>query len=317
MRFAVLGAGAIGGVVGGRLAEHGHETVLIARGQQYAAIRERGLQVESPDAVAAIDVPVVDHPARIKWTADDVVLLTVKTQDTVSALCDLAAVAPADAPIVCMQNGVESERLAARWFARVYGVCVMCPTTYLIPGVVQAWSSPTTGILDIGRYPAGVDAATAAIAAALRTSTFTPRRRHDIMRWKYGKLVMNLGNAVEAICGPPARHGPIGATWRGAKASRASLRPGLTTSRKKRTQLAAVLSCNWGRSRGRRGKADRPGRACSDERTASRLTTSTEKSCFSGGSTASRRRSTGSCSASRTRWRARVHRRERCRPKIS
>jgi 2-dehydropantoate 2-reductase len=214
MRFVVFGAGAIGGVIGARLAEHGHDTALIARGQQYAAIRERGLRVESPAAVATINVPVVDHLARVKWTADDVVLLTVKTQDTVPALCDLAAVAPADVPIVCMQNGVASERLALRWFARVYGVCVMCPTTYLTPGVVQAWSSPTTGILDIGRYPAGVDAAADAIAAALRTSTFNSEARHDIMRWKYGKLVMNLGNAVEAICGPPARHGTIGALAR-------------------------------------------------------------------------------------------------------
>ncbi len=210
MRFVIFGAGAIGGVVGGRLAEHGHAVVLIARGAHSAAIRERGLRLESPDAVATIDVSVVDHPRQIDWTTDDVVLLAVKTQDTLAALGDLAAVAPAGVPVVCMQNGVESERLALRWFARVYGVCVMCPTTYLTPGVVQAWSSPTTGILDVGRCPAGVDDVAEAIASAFRASTFCSEVRHDIMRWKYGKLLMNLGNAVEAICGPAARSGPIG-----------------------------------------------------------------------------------------------------------
>lgn len=214
MRFIVFGAGAVGGVVGGRLAEHGHAVVLVARGEQYAAIRERGLRVESAGAVATVDAPVVDHPARIIWAADDVVLLAMKTQDAEPALRDLAAVAPPDVPIVCVQNGVENERLALRWFSRVYGVCVLCPTSYLTPGVVQAWSSPTTGILDIGRYPAGVDDVAEGVAAAFRASTFSSEIRHDIMRWKYGKLLSNLGNAVEAICGPRARFGPIGALAR-------------------------------------------------------------------------------------------------------
>lgn len=209
MRFVVFGAGAVGGVVGGRLAEHGHEVVLVARGEHHAAMQERGLRVESPDVAATIKAPVVDHPAQIAWTANDVVLLTVKTQDALPALRDLAAVASSDVPVVCVTNGVESERLALRWFARVYGVCVMCPTTYLTPGVVQAWSSPTTGILDVGRYPSGVDDVAESSAAALRASTFSAQPRRDIMRWKYGKLLMNLGNAVEAICGPAARQSPL------------------------------------------------------------------------------------------------------------
>jgi 2-dehydropantoate 2-reductase len=214
MRFVVFGAGAIGGVVGGRLAEHDHAVVLIARGAQYAAISVHGLRVASPDGMATVNVPVVEHPAALEWSADDIVLLTVKTQDALPALCDLAAVAPPDVPIVCMQNGVTTECMALRWFARAYGVCVMCPTTYLTPGVVQAWSSPTTGILDVGRYPAGADDVSEVIATAFRASTFSCATRHDIMRWKYGKLLMNLGNAVEAVCGPPARSGPITAMAR-------------------------------------------------------------------------------------------------------
>ena len=48
MRFVVYGAGAIGGVVGGRLHTAGHEVVLIARGAQLEAIRERGLRLDDP-----------------------------------------------------------------------------------------------------------------------------------------------------------------------------------------------------------------------------------------------------------------------------
>ena len=72
-RFVIFGAGAVGGVVGARLAAHGHDVVFIARGGQCAAIRERGLRVESPDAAVASSVPCVDHPTQISWTADDIV----------------------------------------------------------------------------------------------------------------------------------------------------------------------------------------------------------------------------------------------------
>jgi 2-dehydropantoate 2-reductase len=42
------------------------------------------------------------------------------------------------------------------------------------------------------------------IAAAFETATFQSVARGDIMRWKYRKLILNLGNAVEAVCGPEA-----------------------------------------------------------------------------------------------------------------
>jgi len=90
----------------------------------------------------------------------------------------------------------------------------MCPAGYLTPGIVQAWTYPVSGLLDIGRYPAGSDETAKAIAAALSTSTFQSEVRPDIMRWKYGKLLMNLGNAIEALCGIPARSGPIPAMAR-------------------------------------------------------------------------------------------------------
>jgi 2-dehydropantoate 2-reductase len=205
MRFVVFGAGGVGGVVGGRLAQHGPSVALIARGQHYEAIRMNGLRLESPDEVARLDLPVFDHPARLTWTEDDIVLLAMKTQDTRAALDQLAAVAPPSIPIVCLQNGVANERMALRRFANVYGVCVYCAAGHLVPGVVQAWSVPTTGILDIGRYPSGADGLAEEVAAAFRASTFHADVRPDIMRWKYRKLLMNLGNAVEALCGSAAR----------------------------------------------------------------------------------------------------------------
>jgi 2-dehydropantoate 2-reductase len=202
VRFVVYGAGAIGGVIGGRLAEHGHDVVLIARGAHYEAIRDRGLTIETPDGSTTHAVAVVDHPARAGITEDDAVILAMKSQDTLDALRALAAAAPESTPLLCAQNGVENERVALRFFANVYGVCVMCPASHLVPGVVQAYSTPIPGLLHLGRLPAGVDATAETVATALRDATFVSDARPDIMRWKYTKLLMNLGNAAEAAFAP-------------------------------------------------------------------------------------------------------------------
>ena len=151
-------------------------------------------------------IPAVSDPAQVQWSDDDdtVVLLAVKGQHTDHALSQLAG-APAPTPVVCMQNGVENERRALRHFPNTYGMCVMCPATQLRPGVVQVHSVPVSGLLDLGRYPAGVDDRGRAIADAIATTTFQSVARADIMRWKYRKLLMNLANAVEALCGPEGR----------------------------------------------------------------------------------------------------------------
>ena len=136
------------------------------------------------------------------------VLLAVKGQHTDHALTQLA-VAPAATPVVCMQNGVENERRVLRHFPNTYGMCVMCPATQLRPGVVQLHSAPVSGLLDLGRFPSGVDAAGQAITDAIDATTFESVARPDIMRWKYRKLLMNLANAVEALSGPEHRFGPL------------------------------------------------------------------------------------------------------------
>jgi hypothetical protein len=61
----------------------------------------------------------------------------------VEALAALDAAGANGVPVACAQNGVESERLALRRRADVYGVCVMCPAAHLRPGVVQAFSVPS------------------------------------------------------------------------------------------------------------------------------------------------------------------------------
>jgi 2-dehydropantoate 2-reductase len=222
LRFVIHGAGAIGGVVGGRLHQSGHDVLLIARGAHYRAIARDGLRLESPEESVVLDIAVAEHPSAVAWREDDVVLLSTKTQDTAGALAALADVAPTQVPIVCVQNGVENERLALRTFANVYGALVMAPTAHLEPGVVQAYSTPLSGGIDVGRYPDGIDATAEQVTAALAVSRFSSLTRPQIMRWKYAKLLTNLGNVTQALFGEDADDGEL--TGPAREEGRAALR---------------------------------------------------------------------------------------------
>jgi 2-dehydropantoate 2-reductase len=202
MRFVVYGAGAIGGVIGARLTQSGQDVVLIARGSHAAALQRRGLRLETPDGADVLMIRTVETPADLDWKPDDLAIMAMKSQDTAAAAQALAQSARPDVAIVSAQNGVSNERVLSRWFDRVYGMCVMCPAAHLEPGVVQAHSMPVTGLLDLGRFPSGADEVAAEVSLALEGATFRSVVRPDIMRWKYRKLVMNLGNAVQALCGP-------------------------------------------------------------------------------------------------------------------
>jgi 2-dehydropantoate 2-reductase len=200
MRFVIYGAGAIGGVVGARLHQAGHEVALIARGAHLEAIQRDGLTLTTPAEQVTLEIPAASDPAQLGvGAADDVVLLAVKSQDTAGALQSLRAAGAADVPIVCLQNGVENERVCARLFADVYGAVVMAPADHLRPGHVESYGAQASGIIDVGRYPTGTDPRCEAICTALSGSRFHSEPSADVMRRKYAKLLRNLGNAVGAL----------------------------------------------------------------------------------------------------------------------
>jgi 2-dehydropantoate 2-reductase len=156
MRYIIVGAGAIGGTIGGRLFEAGHEVVLVARGPHLDALRAHGLRLVTPDGEAALPILAVGQPAELDLRDGDVLVLAVKTQD--------------------------AEAVLAEW----------------------AWRPVRGGTLPIGRYPSGTDAMAAQIGADLDQSRFLAPVSADVMRWKYGKLLGNLNNAIEAVCGHDA-----------------------------------------------------------------------------------------------------------------
>ena len=204
MRFIVVGLGAVGGTVAALLRRAGYDVVGIARGAHLEAIRANGLTLATPRETVVSKFPAYGSIYEIAPGSDDAVVLAMKTQDTAAALGAAAAAGFDGARIVCLQNGLENERLALRRFADVYGVCVVLPSAYDTPGCVEDFGDPHPGILDIGRWPAGQDKVSQEIAAAFRQAGFKSESVSDIQRLKAGKLLMNLGNAIELACGPGA-----------------------------------------------------------------------------------------------------------------
>jgi 2-dehydropantoate 2-reductase len=208
MHYVIIGAGAVGGAIGGKLHQHGHQVTLVTRGPHLAAVQEHGLLLATPDGEERLGVPAVAGPDEVELAPDSVLVLAMKSQDTPAALAAWAdapvrggGVAADRLPVLCAQNGVANERVALRRFARVYGVCLWLPATFLEPGTVIAAGYPRTGMLHIGRFPDGVDATAERVAADLSASGFLTRVRPDVMRWKYGKLLANLSNGPGALFG--------------------------------------------------------------------------------------------------------------------
>jgi 2-dehydropantoate 2-reductase len=198
VRFVILGAGAVGGTIGGRLADAGHDVALVARGPHAEALREYGLRLATPERVISVALPVAESAAELGLQDDDVLVLATKTHQTLEIL---DALPRRDLPVVCAQNGVANERMALRRCSEVYGMVVMLPAVHLEPGRVDAQGTPYSGLLDVGRYPSGVDATARTVARALSQSGFVSKAVPDVMRWKHAKLLRNLGNAIEALCG--------------------------------------------------------------------------------------------------------------------
>lgn len=204
MRYLVFGAGGIGGTIGGKLAAAGFEVGLIARGEHLDVLERHGLSLRDPDGTERFGLPAYGDVGQAEVRAGDVVILAVKSQQTAEALRALSLAlgeAASEVAIVCAQNGVENERLALRSFPLVYGMRVVVAATHIEPGLVELWTAPIFGMLDIGRYPAGCDARAEEMARDLSEAGFDARATEDVMAFKYLKLLGNVANALEAACG--------------------------------------------------------------------------------------------------------------------
>jgi 2-dehydropantoate 2-reductase len=221
VRYIVIGAGAVGAGIGGSLHHAGVDVVLVARGDHLAALQRNGLEMVTPTDTRRVWVRATTGPEEIALTPDDVLVLTTKTQQAEAALVQWADVPVAGGgtagerlPLLTALNGVASEWLALRYFARVYGACVWMWANHTVPGRVILSGSPTLGMFHIGRVPAS--ATTDADGPLLQTlrqewakAALDVRVPADVMPWKYRKLITNLGNAYQALVGDAKGMGPL------------------------------------------------------------------------------------------------------------
>lgn len=104
-----------------------------------------------------------------------------------------------------MQNGVANEAMAARLFPNVHGVTVLMPNCFVTPGVIGVRAFPRFGMFELGLYPRGNDAADRQLAEALEVANVACYVMEDVMAGKYGKLLVNCTNILDAALGPASR----------------------------------------------------------------------------------------------------------------
>jgi 2-dehydropantoate 2-reductase len=138
MRFAIFGSGGVGGFFGGKLAQAGHDVTFIARGSHLAAIKEKGLRVES------ILGNFVIHPA--KATDDprqvgvvDVILVAVKAWDIPAAAEAMKSMVGQETIIIPLENGVDAPDQLSSALGREHVLGGLCRISAFIgaPGVIQ------------------------------------------------------------------------------------------------------------------------------------------------------------------------------------
>lgn len=187
MRFAVMGAGGVGGYYGARLAQAGNEVTFIARGAHLAAMQASGLTIHDREGDFAIN-PVCATDDVTTIGPVDVVLMCVKLYDTEAATRQIAPLLTPTSVVVTLQNGVEAPEIVAGIIGagRTLGGATYISATIEVPGVIRrnndltriefgepdGPASDRTKALAETFIAAGLDAATVDDMAALLWSKF-------------------------------------------------------------------------------------------------------------------------------------------------
>ncbi len=192
LKFAVLGAGAVGCYYGGMLARAGHPVVLIARPLHVEAIALSGLRLQTQTLDEHIQLAATTDASAVAGA--DVVLLCVKSSATDAAGRLMQPFLRADALVMCLQNGVDNaERLRAVLPGQGVSAAVVYVATEMAgPGHVK---HNGRGELVIEPPPAGLGVAQALIAAGVPAEISS-----NVRSALWAKLILNCAyNAVSAI----------------------------------------------------------------------------------------------------------------------
>lgn len=194
MKIAVIGAGAIGGLVAGYLKEAGEDIILIGKPDSVEAIKKDGLKITGVKGDFNIRLEVRERLCARPAFA----VLATKTQDVEDALKDNLKFLK-DSAIVTAQNGVQADAIAARFIPKenIISSIVMFGSTYLKPGHVvhnfqRSWI--------LGRAFGRNNVRTLEVSRILGRA-FLTELTEEITGMKYLKLFVNSNNCIPAILG--------------------------------------------------------------------------------------------------------------------
>jgi len=219
MRVCVVGAGAIGGVLGARLAAAGHEVSLVARGAHLEALRANGIALKDGEGTRALRVAASDDPSGLG--AQDAVFIALKAYSIGPMLARLAPLLGPDTAVVTAINGIpwwyfcreggrfdgarvecldpDGAMLRALDAKHLVGCVVHASAEVIAPGVVHHTSGRDFILGEIdGAATPRLDAIAAALESAGLRPVLSRRIRDDI----WTKLIGNASyNPVAALTG--------------------------------------------------------------------------------------------------------------------
>lgn len=197
MRIAILGAGSLGSVIGGRLAQAGHAVTLINRSEAYVeAVTRNGLMLEEAGQREVVRLMARRSPEGLDPV--DLVIVLVKSFDTEAAMRDAHALVGPETTVMSLQNGLGQEKILARL---VGSKAVIAGKTYvggvmLAPGVVSAGTAGKTTV--IGALSGTLSPRVRAIAEAFGQAGLICDASTNIRGAMWDKLLVNVATGALA-----------------------------------------------------------------------------------------------------------------------
>ncbi len=197
MRVAVVGAGGVGGYIGGRLALAGNDVIFIARGAQLKAIQAAGLKVKSINGDFEVRVAATDRPDTVGPV--DLVVFAVKSYDTETAAEQIRPLVGPNTAVLTVQNGVDNEEKLVRIFGpdRVLGGVVYIDSFIVAPGVIAHTDGGRVVFAELDGRPSE---RAVLIKKTLDAAGIPAEISEDIAKVKWTKLLFNCAlNAMTAL----------------------------------------------------------------------------------------------------------------------
>jgi 2-dehydropantoate 2-reductase len=191
--FAILGAGAIGSILGAHLARAGHSVIMLARGQRATQIQSNGLRLTG---LAEIAVPVssLSDPSRLKSAA--VLIVATKTFGTAEALATLRHVTVGSC--FSIQNGTLKDELLAEVFGIEQVLGALADTSGELLGTGEVVFTRNVNIL-IGELSGGISERATQLTTAVDASGVRAAAVADIRSLEWTKFVGWVGLVVLSV----------------------------------------------------------------------------------------------------------------------